>query len=401
MKHRLSGSKSALADQCLYFARPDVEPADFGGAPRARRIGSAFHEGTERRNVLTPVEVLCERHELTAPQDIETVTVLLDLWRDWWEGYRERFPFRWRTEVPFAVRADGSTRELEGDRAHRDYSDVAEDEIPMTLDAVAWDHDKREVHVLDYKTGFATGEAAWAQLRTGAVGSAPPFWKARLHLIGVRLDGITAEREALSVEDIEQERGRISRRLRLVTSAEPNAGAHCAELYCPMRAVCPVTKTLARRLREPLAMRLEGSALTEPIRDNEHARALLEALPLIKAFIRQREQDLEAFADDNGGIVLADGTVRTRTDVPRRSVDLENARLRKALEARFGADFEKEIGRVNVSLAKAEKLIRAEQPKGQKEAAVRMFRAEVEATGAIRITTHKRWSNETEDDAEG
>lgn len=144
------------------------------------------------------------------------------------------------------------------------------------------------------------------------------------------LDAVTVELCWLSDRGVWTDRSRfdafdfdvIEHRLRELDSDRrrgghnPRLGLHCHELFCPIKALCPAALAAAEavyhetRLRHPLVT--EEAA----IRDHEHARELLERIPLAMATLEQAQKALEGFVSHNGAIDLGDGKAWGRVEHP-------------------------------------------------------------------------------------
>jgi hypothetical protein len=164
VKHRLTASKLELGSRCLWWARPDVElPA--GSASAAAELGTAFHRvadeegGVEEEDELDEAAldasfrryVQCELEPAAglAPAARAELERLVMGWRAWWDLTVAGRELLHEREKAFALGPSGGRRVESAEQ--RDYSAVAEDEVPGTVDLVYVEDGL--VSVVDYKTG--------------------------------------------------------------------------------------------------------------------------------------------------------------------------------------------------------------------------------------------------------
>lgn len=301
MRHHLSASRIGVARRCLWWARPDVVLPE-RETTEASELGTALHEAAEEHAedleedlraaaADGDIAAIAERRGL-APAKAAELRALYDAWRDWWATYSGGAP--WRAEVPFAIDlATGEARELPS-TGQRDYSAARETEIPGTVDVVLVEED--EAVVVDLKTGRPPKRVSmyWDQLLHGAIAARRVLGAERVRVViaHVTPDGVETDKAALDGFDLDLALAELRATFAgAIESAEPRPGPHCKG--CPAAAVCPETsRALAEIAPDPDRRRL----LSGPIEDVEHARILVQGLPLLKAWIKEREKALEAFA---------------------------------------------------------------------------------------------------------
>lgn len=426
-RHRLSASRAELAEKCLFWARPDV---DLGpGAPMgvAPRLGSALHQGAEtaapgeaepadldeedlgdvlRSAAALPtadLDAIAARWGLT-PSSREALGELFSAWAEWWPGFlagrggtvevRREVPFAWNTRT-------WTARELPSS-GHRDYSSALPEEVTCTIDAVIVEYATAEtmkarpplrVTVVDLKTGRARHRPAaeHAQLAVGALCAGHVYGvdSVSVVLAHVKPEGVYVDEATLDAWTTAARAELLEQHLAAIPTAAPRPGSHCAALHCPALGVCEGPRALARRAPELAA------ALTVNIRSNEDAAAALLAVKPIEAFVAQLKRAAVDWAEAHGGrVVMPDGSARERVQVGRRSIDLNNARLRAELERLLGgAEGVEGLVKVKRSLpiAGLEKAVKARAGRGKKEAALSEALAALEATGGLKETFHGEW----------
>lgn len=186
-------------------------------------------------------------------------------------------------EVALAYRPSDDTARLIGQGLARDYSTVALDEIPLTIDLAG----KRQDHgvVRDYKTGHRNVTRAgvnWQMI--GAALAVSRTWdldemeaeviyvrpgrdvyRDTARLTGLELAGAAAELRAL-MPRVERNRARLANG----EHVEPTEGSWCQ--YCPSRFACPAKVGTLR-----LGLELASGARVIPAGDLVKAREMLRA----------------------------------------------------------------------------------------------------------------------------
>ncbi len=329
--HHYSASKREIGAWCLYWARPDVilPPRE---ASAAADLGTALHEGAseeaepdfERFAELvasgdTSPESLAERYRLSAGAAKRLVD-LVDAWRAWWPTYNGGRA--WRAEVPFAF--DGQTdtaRELPS-QGQRDYSAATDDELPGTVDQHVVD--EHGAVILDLKTGRGPHRLAdhVRQLEHGAVVLARMHGldEVRIVVAHVTPDGVVVDERVLDAFDLEAAAQAMTAELARIPTAEPVDGTHCR--WCPARGICPKTTALVAEVL-PGALPERRLPLVGAVEDDETARAFIEGLPLLEAWVDDRWKQVRAYAE-RGAVPLGSGRVWGKVEKPgREKVDLE------------------------------------------------------------------------------
>lgn len=230
--HGLTGSKTDLGEQCMAWARPDMElPEDVMGAPAEQ--GVVLHALSETVAEGKPLDVA-----LVTP-DIEGrwahLAPWLEQWRDATHGSQRL--------VEAAFKLDVHTRVVTGvpRSAGRDYGHTMT-EVPARLDLGAVWPDR--VEIWDIKTGETAPRAADAgQLKTLALMVCEAFGKSRavVHIVHVRDDGVRVDSAELAQWDLDAHALMLRGALDSLPTAEPQPGSHCK--YCPARTVCPAIVT--------------------------------------------------------------------------------------------------------------------------------------------------------------
>lgn len=218
--------------------------------------GTARHAYLERiANGATPDESLAQ-----VPEAHRATCAAIDL--DDLAG-----ELRMSAEVALAYRPSTDTARVLGQGLARDYSAVAEDEIPLTVDLAGIAPDRVEVG--DYKTGWRTLPPAavnW-QMRGGALALARAFDRdeAGATLIYVR-DGAVIRRDRAEFDaldllgfaaDLRRAWDRALADRESGAHVEPTEGPWCR--YCPAAQSCPAKVGL---IRAALAGELSGPVTT-------------------------------------------------------------------------------------------------------------------------------------------
>lgn len=192
-----------------------------------------------------------------------------------------------------------------------------------------------ELLVRDWKTGRPTGAKAEdsAQLRLCAVAAARYFGANRVRVelafidpSDVWIDGAVFDRFDLAcfADDLRKLRRRI-----IGGPTPPVPGPHCTDAYCPLRGVCPATRAALAS-----AFPIE-SDLVDKIRDEAHARWILERLPGAQAALDAVKAAVKEYARTTP-IHGADGKVYAWRDKTRRTVKVETEEQREALKSVLG-----------------------------------------------------------------
>lgn len=226
-------------------------------------------------------------------------------------------------EVTFGWRRSGEV-DLLGYDLGRDYPagwDVVgtADRIEVTDDAVI---------VTDHKTGSGLSYSAresW-QLAFLAMCAARHFGRAKAQGRLNYIDQFRADEAELDLATFEVA---LLAAIATERSIEPQPGAHCHDLYCPARGVCPAIREQAAAI-----VPVERLLLSRE-RGGEALAALCAARHLCDDF----KVALEALADELGGIPTAPGKVWRGVPSSRETVAVKDVR------AAFGAAAEPLIKR--------------------------------------------------------
>ncbi|HEY2510183.1 MAG TPA: PD-(D/E)XK nuclease family protein [Polyangiaceae bacterium] len=304
-------------------------------------------------------------------------------------GVRSEIAFAYDHETGVGrelVTPPGWERRWYADRARRAAYDgpggpVRESEMPGRLDLLRFSIDgggdrEQVLEVYDYKCHFGPGyQTAKAQLELCGLAAARAYNVDRVRVVGVHL---WADREPLE-EPYELgpfELAEIAATVRGWASAAndppPVPGAHCGDRYCPARPGCPVTQRLVGELlpADRLVRRAENApalpaagpvalgevlasspaspaspasaaALPEPapafsflapIASSADADMTLVAIDLLKELVKQKQAQVNAWADKNGGIPRKDGRIYAGAMEPRESINLAAPGAQEKLE---------------------------------------------------------------------
>jgi uncharacterized protein DUF2800 len=239
---RLSASKVALAEQCVYWLRDDIAIDE--RSTWSSRLGSACHKAIELDLISASIHFddLATEFSLTARQ-VEILESQLEAWRRWNGNVLSSQTAK--AEVPYSWHPDtGQAEPLESD-GHRDYSKAPPDAICGTADAVAIEGNT--IYVYDWKFGGAWVEPPdtnW-QMRTLGLFAAKAHSREYViaTIVKVGPDGVypqSATYDAFDFFSIEHGLRRIARSRS--PEAQPNPGTWCK--YCPARKAgsCPAVQ---------------------------------------------------------------------------------------------------------------------------------------------------------------
>jgi hypothetical protein len=288
----LTGSRIGLARECAHWLHSDEWPEDDSDDAR---FGSAVHAGCatldpawEPPDTLTPSEQERARR---------CVRYVLAWYADRW-GLHECGPASYHTEIGYRYSPHTGAARTGKPRGENGYEDVLF-EIALTVDAVI---DDGATTVIEIKTGKHREAHAW-QVRTAAlaVGRTAELDDVTTVLLYVDENGVYPVVEHLDALDLAAH-AQALRELwtGLPGRTEPVPGPHCTELHCPLRTVCPATQAA-------LARAAPAFPLAE-IRNDDEARAVLNALPLARARLDGYAAQLRNYARTNP-IPLADDRI--------------------------------------------------------------------------------------------
>lgn len=395
-QHRFSASSSALADFCLFWAKPSTPRAPY----RSRRdgiVGTAIHFAIAHTIMTGDVECAYEEpnhsDKILHEDEVETVRVTHETWvREW---YRHHSSEKWTAELAVGIDPVARTAKVvPTPGGHRDYSALGESFVPGTTDLERFDPSTSTVYITDWKSSnvwdlAARPAAENKQLATLAVAFATLYGASRavVSLGIVRPSRVTIDEAELTALDLAEHREWLAERLRVLPTAEPNEGPHCRALLCSHYGSCPATVGKLAEV-EPSAglvvMSPEATGVLKaygfgrhPIVDDpnaitsaEHARYQYETLRAAQAAVDSRMaacwRATQQWADANGGIPLETTTWR-RVTHPRESIDLAVTGATNALEHVLGPQW-----RAAVEMSTSKKAI---------EDAVRPLAIERSATG--------------------
>ena len=285
------------------------------------------------------------------------------------------------TEIAFAWNPTTDTARVLGVGEGREvYAKATDDEMTGTADLVVQEGDGHLL-VVDYKSDVPGNEVdATAQLRTLALFAARALRSEHVETMTVlysesdarRVLGDTLETMALDAEaeELYEELGNINE--------TPKPGPWCSGLYCPAIASCPATvDALAQTL--PPEMLVRQHRLSPVIASPEHAAWTLTALDLVDEATTKIRAYLRAYADANGGISLADGTVWQGSEVTteKPALDVPGALAEvKAAGAEAALDITTSWSAIERAIGKAP---------------AKELRKALSAMGATKTSTHKRY----------
>lgn len=302
---RVSASKLDLALRCHWWLQGRIELPEDEPSPQAER-GKAIHAALEAAALGT---VIADEYAAIALRTWDAVLPLLNSC----------------TEPPlpeagyFYDVLTGGVREVDVDeRQPGAKSNRKETEVRATLDLEWLDGDT--VHVLDYKTGIARHTAEDSQqlaLQALCATRYHDVQKARAGFCYVTEGEPVFEWTVFDAMDLGATEARL-RALAKTKALDPRPGAHCHDLYCQARTICPAIQEQAAAIVpvERLSGKLTLAQGPAAIAAYKAARALLEDF----------RGKLEQLADQNDGIPLPNGKVWKGSERTRSSVRVEDLR---------------------------------------------------------------------------
>lgn len=413
MRHHLTASRIALARLCLYWARPDVRlPGN--EESRAATLGTAFHAVAEAETEEVNLELVDERFgwvvakgvaedlagdELGEPERRQLAR-LVAAWREWWaQGLLTGA----ETEQACGLTKEGQGYRLERTGA-RDYTYAPDDSIPGTADVVAvWapnDGSKAHLVVLDYKTGFGPHKLEDHRDQLVHLGSAivrdegGPAEYVRVGVAHVTVDGVIVDSEVLDPLDVAIHVEEMRELLEQLPTAEPRPGLHCDDMWCPARAVCPVTRNLLLAAQVDMEPR-RHLPLVGPVTSNEAALGFLIAKPLLEAWLENRAAAVKLFADQSGGVRDDDGRVYAGRDQTRETVRLDVTGALEAMRRVLGVDADDAVKtKTTASFESIRDVVRAKRVVDESiplEATVEQVRDALRDAGALKVSEFKQY----------
>jgi len=311
---RVTASKTGLLAYCQAWARPEYEWSDTTG-PAAER-GTRFHKAiaayVDTCDVGRTVEddIAAEYAHAVAwvaslGLTAESANAVV------WVGslgasidvLQSELAFAWDPDTDCSVMLSGG---------ERDYTKGAgrlcgtADLVLVTAAAGVATH----VTIWDWKTG--SGASAGPQLRALGLMAARYYGvtSATVAALEVSRSGVTEVcREELDDFALASIAGELAEQIASIATADPIAGSHCGELYCPARLSCPLGTSATAELVpvEALTTR-QAFRLTDPIVTPEHAAWALDVLRLVVAKAAAIKEDIKGKVPSDGW-VLDDGRV--------------------------------------------------------------------------------------------
>jgi hypothetical protein len=303
------------------------------------------------------------------PSSLAQLKILVEVWREWWPNFLkcplEDMPGtpleNIKTEQAFAIETSevpqyeaphltATEKEIVLNRARlarelpshgqRDYSSATDTEVCMTADLVGCGANGAVLIVVDYKTGrgphtYAEHEDQMRCLGTAA-GIAYGYKEVLVIVVWITPEGVKEYRRTLTELDMLVTVEELRRLVAKIDGAEPRAGLHCHESYCPAQSVCPAaSKALtAVGLHEVDKVRLR----TLEIRSDREALFAIQAKNFLYATGDRINAEVKAYADRVDGFEAPDGRVFKGRLQTRESPVLEEASAIIKLRAALGED---------------------------------------------------------------
>lgn len=297
---RATASKVGLLGYCQAWARRDAawdKRADAPDADRGTRFHKAIAEYTHSR-VAKPVDADIADDYAAACAWVDNLQVTTGMLL---------------VETSFAWDPASDTAEIVG--VDRDYSKVG-DRLGGTVDLVLITRVEGKpigAIVWDWATGNSTEKPP--QLRALGLMVARTFGIDQVSCAALDIGPLGVRElchETLDAFELSTVAGELSENLALIPNAEPNAGAHCSELFCPARLSCPLIAPAADELGgvevipADALVRRKPFKLTDPITTPEHAAWAVGVISLMLKKLESIKADIKAMVPA-GGWRLEDG----------------------------------------------------------------------------------------------
>jgi hypothetical protein len=302
--------------RCQYFARPDADwSAEADEVSYEARLGLAFHE-------VAPY-VLAGSEGLT-DDAFDDIAAKWNVDRDELAEYRDSLlkacgdgleaelfaGKKWRAEVAYAYNVKTSAARRLQVEGHRQYPELEDDEIALTVDAAS-DTLKDYVVILDWKTGsFRYLEPPRHNLQMGlsalAAARAADVDTVVVYIVRVTPEDVKVEKVVFRELDFDAIADEIRALVKYIPGSEPCPGEWCS--FCPARGACPAAVSAMTEIIPTAEDLPDTFRLIGPIQSLAEAQYRLALWPLVKDAKERYHADLKAFADKHNGIVTADGT---------------------------------------------------------------------------------------------
>ena len=293
---RWSASKLPLLQSCGYSARPDVTVPDDPGGPAAAR-GRARHEAFETWLRGLP-------HDGSGCE-----------WDDQLDSVRTRFLAGAR-QLGISDACETETIRvldvLTGGVRRSMYARSSEDparrpsEIRLVADAFA------SGVVVDWKTGRHR-ESSRHQIDALALA-----FSATLGILAYVDDTgaiVDVHRYTYDEWDHAATLGALRAIYARESTAEPVAGLHCRDAFCPLLGACPATSAALAQAGVPRTVTLDPET-------PEEARDLLLAREVARGWYTRADDALRRYVDERGAVPLGDGRTYAAHETQRETITL-------------------------------------------------------------------------------
>lgn len=299
---KFSASKSPLLTICLFPFRPDITAPEAPSDPAAQ-IGTvvwgrcvAHIEGTEDPG---------NGEGLSVP-DAEKADRLTAIGKRWLEEERAHIGAA-RCEVKYAWSPSRDVaRQLPKTDSLRDYSAAEGDEVCGSTDLEYVEGDLLVVE--DVKTGFTPIAAYVPQIKTLGLFAARARGVRRVKVILTKLhedkpvESIEMLLDSFALDAIAED---LRIRLTAAPEATPVPGAHCTEMFCPARLVCPEVPAAIAELIPAHAL-VKAPRFSHEFVSHDHDARMLEFCRLLEKSADDMKKQIR-LRTPKTGVQLADG----------------------------------------------------------------------------------------------
>ena len=380
-----SFSQLDLADHCQFPQLSNLRPSK--GGSREATFGTCVHEAAQCLAVWGDAPIDAIGDELGDERDVDKLTAAyLAIGEHLIES-----DDKWRmTEVPVAIDLKtGGARALSiaGKRRYR----VTPDERPGTIDLVRQCGDK--LIVTDYKTGWYrrfTAPMDDLQLLAGGI-CAARIWKAdsvtiEFWHVDDEVHVVQAELDAMMLDWAWERLTKVYAKFDEWQNAVPKPGVWCKDGFCKVVGNCPATTSA---INATLQVARTKYPMVPEIKDDDHARFILERLPAVKKAAKLLEDALKERYDLQP-LDLLDGRRWGKVESVREKIlvnDQSEAVLRQAL----GGSFIDKVVTKRITKAAVASAVKEVAPKGGATALNKSIMEQLEAVSAIQVTPYSQF----------
>lgn len=300
---KFSASKSPLLTICMFPFRPEIiapeapsDPAAQIGTVAWARLTAHIEGGDDPGN-----------GEELSLDDSAKVDAIVAIGKVWLE--RDRATIRGpKCEVKYAWSPSKDVaRELPKTDSLRDYSDAKGDEVCGSTDLEYLAEDD-VLTVEDCKTGYTPLVNYIPQIRTLGLFVARTRGVRKIRIILTKIyedrppESLVSMLDGFALDAIAED---LRNRLAASPISEPIPGAHCTEMFCPARLVCPAVPTMIAELIPADAL-VKQPKFSHTFVSHDHDARMLEFCRLLEKAADDMKKQIKK-RTPQAGVQLGDG----------------------------------------------------------------------------------------------